>query len=44
MWYWYELLFVWILTDQMLDVFFKKQVDKIGLIVKEYVMEKLGFK
>ena len=44
MWYWYEGLFIWILTDLILEVFFKKQMDKAGLIVQEYVMKKLGFK
>ena len=44
MWYWYELFFIWIFTDLILDIFFKKQTEKIGLVVQEYVMKKLGFK
>jgi len=43
MWYWYELLFLMILTDIFLKVFFKKYTNTFGMKMQKYICKKMGF-
>ena len=44
MWYWYELLFIGIITDLILEIFFKKYLDKTRCVITEYISGKFGGK
>jgi len=41
MWYWYELICIGLITDLLLSTVFKKYVDKVSKLLKNYVEKKL---
>jgi len=43
MWYWYELLFIGITSDLILNIFFKKYIDRISYKLKKYLNQKIGY-